>query len=181
VGQDVNLLGKLTHEGLPIPSAPIKILLNNTFITTLTTNATGWFKATGKSGSIGTFNLTIRYEGSLQYLPCYASQKLIIRKVQTWIYAIFNPNPVNVGENCELHGVLVDQFSNPIGSASVKLEYSTDYGLTWHPAGTLTTNSYGVLSKTFTAPPPGIYLVRIKYAGTPSHESSTAIIALIVR
>jgi len=182
VGQTVTVLGNLTTEnGTPIPSEKLTVKSNGTAVATLTTNTTGWFKASSKVDSAGTYNITIEYAGSTQHLPSSDWEILVINKVQTEIYAKFIPNPVNPGGTCELRGILIDQFGNPIKSTMVSLEYSTDYGLSWHPAGTLTTNSYGIFSKTFTAPSLGTYLIRVKYAGSPSHESSTTVTALIVR
>lgn len=131
-------------------------------------------------GYAGTFNVTLEYLGSNLYLPSSDWEILVVNKVKTRLYAIFAPNPVDSGKVCILEGILVDQFSNPIRLAVVSLEYSTDYGLSWHPAGTLSTTPFGVFSQTFTAPSPGTYLVRMKCAGSTSHEASIAIIALIV-
>jgi hypothetical protein len=177
VGETVTLLGNLTtHEGAPIPNVLVKILLNGQFVASLTTNATGWFRAAGKVGSPGTFTIKVCYGDS-----CCASQELIVNKTPTWVYAIFIPNPANVGDNCELRGILIDQFSNPIRLATLTLSYSTDNGNTWHPAGSLITNNLGVFSQAFKAPPIGTYLVRISYAGSQSYSSSKADILLKTR
>jgi hypothetical protein len=183
VGQTVNLLGRLSelNSHQPIPNQAIKLSVNGTQSGTLMTNATGWFKGSGQVQSVGAFNVTVSYLGSMQYLPCSSWTMLIVKKTQTWLYATFNPNPVNPGKSCELRGILVDQFSNPMKSTTVNLEYSTDYGSTWHPAGTLVTDLYGTLSKTLTAPSLGTYLVRISYAGSPSHGPSRTVEPLIVR
>jgi len=183
VGQTVNLLGRLTelNSNQPIPNQAIKLSVNGTQSGTLTTNATGWFKGSGQVQSVGAFNVTVLYSGSTQYLPCSSWTILVVKKTQTWIYATFSPNPVNPGKSCDLRGILVDQFSNPIKSTTVNLEYSTDYGSTWHPAGTLITDAYGTLSKALTAPSSGTYLVRISYTGSSSHEPSRTVEPLIVR
>lgn len=184
IGQTISLLGNLTTtNNSPIGGENVVVGSNGSAVATLTTNSTGWFKASGQVGSAGTFNITCGYEGSTQHLPSSDSQILVVMKaqIQTEIFAKFVPNPVNSGDACELRGILVDQFSNPIWSATVSLEYSTDYGLSWHPAGSLTTDSYGIFSKTFTAPSPGTYIVRMSYAGSPSHKSSTVKVPLIVR
>jgi len=120
------------------------------------------------------------YDGSMQYLPSSDSEILVVSKAETRIYCSFVPNPVNSGEACELRGILVDQFSKPIRSTNVTLEYSTDYGSTWHPAGFLTTDSYGIFSKAFTAPSPETYLIKISYVGSPSYKPTTSEIPLIV-
>ena len=184
LGEVVTLVGNLTaHDNLPIDGAKVAVKSNGTQVATLTTNSTGWFKASGPVGSAGIFNVTVEYEGSGQYMPSSAWEILTVNqvKIETWIYAIFIPNPVTPGETCTLKGVLLDEFSNPIKLATVTLEYSTDYGLTWNSAGSLTTNSIGIFSTTFTAPSVGTYLVKISYAGSPSYESTTAVEPLIVR
>jgi len=179
-GQTVTLQGNLTaNEGLPIPSAPVTIKANGSAVVTLTTNSTGWFKATGQVKVAGTFNITAEFTGSPQYFPS-SDWEILVVKAKSKIYFIFVPNPVNPGKTCILEGILIDQFSNPIKFATVTLAYSTDYGLTWHPAGTLTTDFYGIFSKTFTAPSLGIYLLRVSYAGSPTHEPSKAEAPLIV-
>jgi len=175
-------IGNLTAEdNSPVSSATVTIKSNGTAVASLKTNSSGWFKASGPIGTVGIFNITTEYAGSTQYLPSTDWEILVVNKAATSIYAVFIPNPVNPGASCALEGVLLDQFSNPIKSAPVSLEYSTDYGLTWHPAGALTTNAYGVFSKVFTAPSSGTYLVRLSYAGSQKYESSTVTTALIVR
>jgi len=181
IWQTVSLMGNLTTtDGDPIPGEQVTIKLNGIPKANLTTNSTGWFKASGQVGSAGTFNITVEYSGSIQYNASSDWEILVVNKARTEIYAQFVPNPVNSRETCMLKGILVDQFSNPIKFTTVTVEYSTDYGSTWNPAGTLTTNFYGIFSKTFTAPSPKTYLIRISYAGSPNYESSTAVEPLIV-
>lgn len=182
VGQTVCVTGNVTtDDNSPIHNAQVIVKSNGTHVAALTTNSTGWFRACRRVESAGTFNITIQYDGSTLYLPSSDWEILIVNKAETRIYSIFVPNPVNSGETCMLEGVLLGQFSNPIRFAIVSLEYSIDYGSTWHPAGTLTTDSYGIFSYTFTAPSPGTYLVKISYAGSPNYESSATDILLIVR
>jgi len=181
-GQTVTLLGNLTTiDNDPIPGAPVKVKLNGVLVTTLVTNSTGWFEASGQVTSAGNFNISVEYAGSIQYLPSLDWEILVVSKAKSMTYFIFTPNPVNPGENCTLKGILLDEFINPIRFAALTLEYSIDYGSTWNPAGTLTTNSYGIFSKGFKAPSSGVYVVRIKYAGSSSYEPSTADVPLIVR
>jgi hypothetical protein len=181
-GQTITLFGNLTtKDNNPIASAPVTIKLSGVPVATLQTNSSGWFQVSGRVMSAGTFNITVEYAGSTQYLPSLDREVLVVNKAETSIYAIFVPNPVNSGGTCMLKGILVDQFSNPIKFATLSLEYSTDYGSTWKFAGILTTNSHGIFSKTFTAPSPATYIVRISYAGSPSYEPSTADTPLVVR
>jgi len=180
-GQTVTLQGNLTtSDGLPIPDAAITIKSNGTTVATLATNSTGWFKASGQVKAAGSFNITAEFAGSLGYFPS-SDWEILVVGAKSRIYFILVPNPVNPGKTCTLEGILIDEFSNPIKFATVTLAYSIDYGATWHPAGTLTTDSYGIFLKTFAAPSLGIYLLRISYAGSPSYEPSKAEAPLIVR
>jgi PKD repeat protein len=182
IQQSVTLLGNLTTtNNLPINGATIIIKSDNFQIATLTTNSTGWFTATAPAKPAGTFNITAEYAGSTQYLPSSDWEILTVQKAETAIYATFVPNPVKTNSSCELRGILTDQFGNPIKLANVSLYYSTDYGSSWHFAGTLTTNRYGTFSTTFTTPSPGTYIVRTSYEGSPIHKPSTADTPLIVR
>jgi hypothetical protein len=180
VGQTVLILGNLTtSEGIPVPGEQVTIKSNGTARAKLTTNSTGWFKASGRVRSAGTFNLTVEYAGSPQYLPSSDWEILVVNKAQSWIYAIFTPNPVYSGDDCELRGILVDQYSNPIRYATVTVEvwYDSKYAV-----GMLRTNSYGIFSATFTAPyVPRIYRFRISYAGSQSYEACVTDIPLIVQ
>jgi parallel beta-helix repeat protein len=181
-GQTIRLLGNLTTEdNVPISGAPVAVKLNGARVATLTTNSTGWFKASGQVTSAGAFDITVQYAGSTEHLPSLDRETLVVKKAGTELYAKFIPNPVNSGGACTLKGILVDEVISPIKFAILSLEYSTDYGQTWNPAGTLTTNSYGVFSMTFKAPSPGTYIIRINYAGSPSYEASTTDVPLIVR
>lgn len=182
VGQTITLLGNLTTDAnLPIGAANVVVESNGTQVATLTTNSTGWFRASGPVGSVGTFNVTVEYAGSLLYLPSSAWKVLTVNKAETWIYAIFIPNPVTSGQNVTLRGILVDQFSKPIESANLTLQYSTNLGGNWTTAGSLATGSYGIFSETFTAPSLGTYIVRISYAGSAIHHQTTSDVPLIVK
>jgi len=189
-GQSITLLGNLTAKtNAPISGAKVTVKSNGTAVATLTTNSTGWFKITGKqwfkpstiTAYAGTFNITVSYIGSMQYLPSSYWKILTVKKAATEIYAKFSINPVAPGANSTLKGILVDRFSNPIKYAKVTLRYSQDYGLTWTTIATLTTSSYGTFSKIITAPSTGTYIYRMKYAGTLNYLSSTTDIPLIVR
>ncbi|MGD0494775.1 MAG: S8 family serine peptidase [Candidatus Bathyarchaeia archaeon] len=181
VGQTVTLIGNLsTIENLPIGGATIRLKLNGASVGTLTTNATGWFKASGQVGSGGQFNVTAEYTGSPQYLPC-SSWKILMVKTPTEIYARFFPNLAPPGATVTLKGILVDQFSNRIGSATISLQYSSDYGLNWTQLGTVSTNTYGIFSKSFTALSIGTYVYRMSYAGSSSNMPCTTDITLVVR
>jgi len=189
-GQSVTLVGNLTTTTKsPISGAKVTVKSNGTAVATLTTNSTGWFKITGtrwfKPSTItayaGTFNITVSYAGSMQYLPSSYWQILTVKKATTEIYAKFSINPVAPGADSTLKGILVDQFGKPIKYAKVTLRYSNDYGSTWITIVTLTTSSYGTFSKTLTAPSAGTYIYRMKYAGSLNYLSSITDIPLIVR
>jgi hypothetical protein len=181
-GQTVTLLGNLTTDvGIPISGQQVTIKSNGTSVAILITNSTGWFKASGQIEYAGTYNVTIVYAGSSQYLPSSNWTMLTVSKAQTEIYAKFFPNVASPGTTVTLRGILIDQFSSPIKSAVINLQYSSNYGTTWTPLGTMSTSSYGVFSKTFTAPSIGTYIFRMSYTGSSGHMASTTDITLIVR
>lgn len=183
VGKSVTLLGNLirTDTNMPIPSAKITVLLGKSPVGTLTTNSTGWFKAVGQVQSPGSYNVNCSYAGTTQYKPSYCLTTLIV-KAQTKIYARVFPNPVSPGATTTLEGILITQFSAPIKSATISLQYSANWGVTWVSFGNITTNSYGIFSKTFTAPTQvGTYTFRMTYAGSPTLSPSTADALLAVR
>ncbi len=181
-GQTVILLGNLTTvSNLPIPNAGLTLKSNGTPVASLTTNSSGWVKASGQVPSAGTFNITIVYAGSQQYLPSSASQIMIVNKAQTEIYAKFTPNPVNQTQSTTLKGILLDQSYNRIKLATITLQYSMNYGQTWNLVGTTTTDSNGIFRATIIGSSPGIYLWRTTYAGSPTLLPCSADTPLIVR
>ena len=86
----------------------------------------------------------------------------------------FSPNPANPGQIVTLSGTLKTSLGSPVSGASIKVEYGTT--LLW----TLTTNTVGQFSKTFTAPSVGNYLVKCSYAGSttllPSSDTETLVV-----
>jgi outer membrane protein assembly factor BamB len=183
VGNSVTLLGNLTRtdNNMPISGAAIKLLLNNALVGTLTTNSTGWFKAVGQVQSPGTYNLVCSFAGTAQYMPSNCTTTLTV-KAQTDIYAKIFPNPTTPGATLTLKGILVNQFSVPVQSATISLQYSANWGVTWTSLGNVTTNSYGIFSKTLTAPIQlGTYVYRMSYVGSPTLGPSTDDILLAVR
>jgi len=183
-GKSVTLLGNLTRTdtNMPIPNATIKILLGNNPVGTLTTNSTGWFKASGQVQSPGTYNITCSYAGTTtQYIRSNCTTTLTV-KAQTKIYSRLSPNPASPGATTTLEGILVTQFGATIQSATISLQYSANWGVTWTSLGNVTTNSYGIFSKTLTAPTlVGTYIYRMTYAGSPTLSPSTADALLAVR
>jgi len=183
VGNSVTLLGNLTrtNDSMPISGAAIKLLLNNAPVGNLTTNSTGWFKAVGQVQSPGTYNLVCSFAGTAQYMPSNCTTTLTV-KGPTDIYAKIFPNPTSSGATLTLKGILVNQFSVPVQSATLSLQYSANWGVTWTSLGNVTTNSYGIFSKTLTAPTlVGTYIYRMTYAGSPTLSPSTADALLTVR
>jgi hypothetical protein len=183
VGKSVTLLGNLTRTDInvPIPSATITILLSNNPVGTLKTNSTGWFKAVGQVQSPGSYSIKCSFAGTTMYINSSCSTTLIVT-AKTEIYARFFPNPASPGATTTLKGILVTQFSTPIQSATISLQYSADWGVTWNSLGTVATNSYGIFSKTLTAPTQvGTYIYRMTYAGSPTLSASTADALLAVR
>ena len=183
-GQWVTLLGNLTTQSnLPIPNAQITLNANGAPVGTLTTNSTGWFTAGANAPSPGTYNITAAYAGSPQYLPSSNWTILTVTSnpIPTAIYAKFFPNPVSPGGTCTLKGILVDNSSIPVKFATINLQYSSDYGATWTPLPPASTDSYGIFSRTMTAPALGTYIYRMNYTGSQSLMPTTTDILLAVR
>jgi len=99
----------------------------------------------------------------------------------TRIYFNFTPNPATPGSSLTLKGILLDNSSNPVTSAGVVVEYSTDNGATWNYIWNLTTEDDGVFSRTFSAPRTGRYLARVSYQGNFTYSPSSNNAYLTVR
>ena len=184
VGQTVTVLANLTvvSSNLPISGATLSVKVNGSPQGNMPpTNSTGWTKLAAKAPSAGTFNVTLSYAGSTLYLPSSASKILTVNKASTEIYARIFPNPVSPGAAFTLKGVIMDQFGNVVKPATVSLQVSSDYGVTWTPLGTMTTDAIGIFSRTLNASAVGLYIYRTSYAGSQSLNPTTTDAVLIVR
>jgi hypothetical protein len=182
VGSSVTLQASLmTVSNVSVAGAALVIKVNGGLVGTMTTNATGWIKAVGKPVSAGNYNITISYAGSAQYLPSSASKILIVNPLLTEIYAKLLPNTASPGATVTRKGILMDQLSTPTKTATITLQVSSNYGLNWVSYGTATTSSYGIFSKTFTAPAIDTYIYRMTYAGSTTYSTSTADTTLVIR
>jgi hypothetical protein len=180
-GRAVTVLGNLTTSAnVPIANAQMTVKANGTLIATLTTNATGWVKTSHNFVNAGVYNVTVNYAGSDQYSPSSSWHLLVVNPKPTAIYAIFVPNPVSPNASYQLNGIIVDNFSIPVVSATISLEISSNYGSTWTSLGTVTTNSYGLFSKNMTAPAAGAYVFRLHYGGSQNFNPTTTVISLAV-
>jgi hypothetical protein len=150
---------------------------------TLDTNATGGFSSIFTAPAEGSYLVSCSYEGSSTYKPSSDTETLFVTTapIESWICFSFTPNPTSLGRTVTLKGILADNSSNPIGSADVTIQYSTDHGTTWYTALALTTNGYGIFSQAFTAPTRGIYLVRVSYAGSSTYRPCGCNTYLVVR
>lgn len=92
----------------------------------------------------------------------------------------FIPNPVYVGQTVTLIGNLTDVNKNGIPGAQILLEFSTDGGTTWHPAGTLTTNATGWFEAGGPVNSVATFLMNASYSGSPIYRPSSSIETLIV-
>jgi hypothetical protein len=179
VGKAVTLEGFLTSNEKPIPNETVTIKLNGTPVGNLTTNSTGGFKASGKVESAGTYNITVRYEGSNQYLPSENSTILVVKEA-TIIYCRVDPTPVGLGNNFTYAGILVNSLSKPISGAPIELYYRT---LTepWIKITTVTTDSYGIFRWQGTALVTGTILLAAYYPGSVTRESNYNYASLVVQ
>ncbi|MFB3890065.1 MAG: Ig-like domain repeat protein [Candidatus Bathyarchaeia archaeon] len=169
-GDMVTLLGNLTSNGSPISSAQVTLKVNGGTVAYLTTNSTGWFKASAQAPSPGVYNVTARYEGSGQYAPSESSVMLVIKEA-TKIYCRIDPNPVNAGSNFTYEGILVNGFSQPLAGASVQL-YNRTLSGSWVYFATVTTNSYGIFRFEEKAAVAGTFVFAAYYAGSTTRQSS---------
>jgi outer membrane protein assembly factor BamB len=195
-GDNVTLSGKLSNAtsdaGIPSASIDVSYSTDNNVTwhhaTTLSTNSSGWYKVTGPVGSPGTYRVKVQYAGSAVYQPCSAiSQQLNVLPQVSKTYLFFNstPNPTPPAQMVTLRGILVyvDAGNNigPVKNAVLNISYSVDYGVTWNPAGNVTTSSNGLFQKTFTAPAIGVYLYRLVYGGSQIYAPVTSTEFLVVR
>jgi hypothetical protein len=179
VGKTVTLQGSLTSNGNPLSSAQVTIKLGVNPVGTLTTNTTGWFKASGSVGSAGSYNITVEYAGSEQYLPS-ANWTILVVKEATKIYCRIDPNPVNSGSNYIYEGILVNGYSQPLAGAAIQLYNRTLTG-SWTYMASVTTDNYGVFRWQGTASVAGTFLFAAYYAGSATRESSYNYAALVVQ
>jgi len=181
-GQDVTLLGNLTTiDNKPVPYAKIILKVNGRQAATLTTNSTGWFKATGKPASTGTYIVSASFAGSVTVKPCNHSQTLtVLPKIGTKISFTLSPNPAKTGAWIKILGNLAEQSGSPIGRAPVDLSYSIDNGITWIYAGTLQTNSTGWFTAQGKLTIVGTFLVKVSYKGNFKYSPSSHIETLTI-
>jgi len=168
VGGLVVLQGTLTSYGNPVPSAKVTIKLGANPVGTLTTNSTGWFKASGSVGSAGTYNITVQYAGSEQYLPS-ANWTILVVKEATKIYCRIDPNPVNVSGSFTYEGILVNGYSQPLAGATIQLYKRTLTG-PWVYIASVATNTYGIFNWQSTATTTGTFVFAAYYAGSETRE-----------
>ena len=141
-------------------------------IWTLTTSEYGIFSRTFWTPGTGGYLVRVRYVDSSTYMP--SSNNAYFGVLSTTYgeeaadatFFNFFPNPASPRTSVTLRGILLDEPGQPIVSVAVNVEYSTNHGATWNSIWTLTTNTYGIFSKSFTAPAIGTYLVRVSYGGS---------------
>jgi hypothetical protein len=182
VGQDVTLLGNLTTiDNKPVPYVKIILKVNGTQAATLTTNSTGWFKATGKPTSTGTYIVTASFAGSETVKPSNHTLTLtVLPKIDTKASFTLSPNPAKTGAWIKILGNLTEQSGSPIGQAPVDLSYSIDNGITWIYAGTLQTNSTGWFTAQGKLTTVGTFLVKVSYKGNFKYSPSSHIETLTI-
>jgi peptidylprolyl isomerase len=79
VGQTDVLLGNLTDRfGNPLNNTKIDLFVNGNFAGSLSTNSSGWFTASAKVTSAGTFNVAAYYYGSQNYRPSSHTEILTV-------------------------------------------------------------------------------------------------------
>jgi hypothetical protein len=177
-GQLITGTGNLTESdsGKPIANAQVDVYVDQVFLISLTTNSTGWFKGADYAWTLGSREVNVTYPGNATYNPSNHTETFTVQipsKVDTQVAFTLSPNPAGPGATITLSGTLKDTTNKPVYPAQVKVEYSTNGGATWSPIWTLTTNSAGAFSITFTAPGVGTYLARVSYAGSSIYNPSS--------
>jgi len=103
-----------------------------------------------------------------------------IEKLSTMVYFNLNPNPAKVGETVTLKGILVDEFSQPLASETVKL-YGRPLAGSWRYVTSLTTNAYGIFTWQAKIPIQGTFIFAVYYPGSEAYESCYNFAILIVQ
>lgn len=91
-----------------------------------------------------------------------------------------NPNPATVDQTITLKGILVDEYSNPLGNETVKI-YARPSAGSWRHITSLTTNEYGVFMWQAEIPVEGVFIFAVYYPGSEMYESSYNFAMLIVQ
>jgi parallel beta-helix repeat protein len=181
VGQTVTMLGSLIDRlGHPLNNAMVNVFLNGTFKGNLFTNSSGWFKASARVNTTGTYIIKVAYSGSEIYKPSNHIETLrVCRKIDTNGLFTLSPNPAAVGQTITMLGNLTDVDGNLIGS--IPLEVYTKKGSgSWQYIGTISTNSSGWFQASGKITSAGIYLVAVLYKGSYKYNSSYHIETLTV-
>lgn len=100
----------------------------------------------------------------------------------TQIFLDMSPNPAKTTQDITLKGILMDQFSNPVASQTVKLYYREYFSCgTWRYALAISTNAYGAFFATGKIQKAGFYEVCVYYPGSAYHEPSYQLAILLVQ
>jgi len=181
VGQTVTMLGNLVDMlGHPVNNAKVDVFLNETSKGSLFTNSSGWFKASAKVDTPGTYVIKVVYSGSVIYKPSNHIETLTVYpKIDTIVRFTLSPNPATVGQTVTMLGNLTDINNNPIGNAPLELYTKKGTG-SWQYAGTISTNSSGWFKPTGKITSSGTYQVKVLYRGSYKYNQSYSIETLTV-
>jgi len=172
VGQTVTMLGNLTDElNHPINDTAVEIFVNGKFVGSLFTNSSGWFTASAKVYTAGTFIVKVVFDGSEIYKPSNHIETLTVQKMNTKVSFTLSPNPAKAGQTITMLGNLTDINNNLIGNAPLEV-YVKTYTGPWQYMGTIFTNSSGWFKASAPAPSVGTYTVRVECAGSPQYHPS---------
>ena len=180
LGQTVTLFGNLTDRlDQPIGTAKLNVFVNGAFSGNLFTNSTGWFKTSAPVTTIGTYNVTIVYQGSATYNPSKQTQFLTVYpKMNTKVSFALSPNPAKVGQTVMMQGNLTD-INNTIGNAPLEVYLKVGAG-PWQYTATIYTNSSGGFSVSGKVTSTGTYQIAVLYRGSYKYNLSYHIETLTV-
>jgi len=180
VCQTVTMLGNLTDElNHPINDTEVDIFVNGKFAVSLFTNSSGWFTASAKVYTAGTFTIKVVFDGSEIYKPSNHIETLTVQKMNTKVSFTLSPNPAKAGQTITMLGNLTDINNNLIGNAPLEV-YVKTYTGPWQYVGTISTNSSGWFKATGKITFAGTYQVAVLYRGSYKYNMSYHIETLTV-
>jgi len=170
--QTIIMIGNLTNElNHPINNTEVDVFVNGKSVGSLFTNSSGWFTASAKMYTAGTFIVKVIFDGSEIYKPSNHTETLTVQKMNTTVSFTLSPNPATVGQTITMLGNLTDINNNLIGNAPLEVYVKTCTG-PWQYMGTIFTNSSGWFKATGKIPFAGTYQVAVLYRGSYKYNLS---------
>ena len=119
-GESVTITGKLTDEnGNAIANAQVRVFVNGS-PKTVKTDENGLFTHTYIMGRVGDNIITVRYEGSINYLSSESSTIVVVDKTKTSI-TLDSFDKIVIGDYVTIKGRITDIEGNVIPNVQVKI------------------------------------------------------------